>query len=70
MSGDERSMYTLEGGGYPVYVKGVEGVVGTIVIVGVGMDSQQSHGVVVKAVEEYKDLREGFRSPMRSTTIK
>ena len=70
MSGDERSMYTLEGGGYPVYVKGVEGVVGAIVIVGVGMDSQQSHGVVVKAVEEYKDLREGFRSPMRSTTIK
>ncbi|KAF7454162.1 hem degrading domain containing protein [Pyrenophora tritici-repentis] len=70
MSGDERSMYTLEGGGYPVFVKGVEGVVGTIVIVGLGMDSQQSHGVVIKAVEEYKDLREGFRSPMRSTTIK
>ncbi|CAA9958235.1 hypothetical protein CFE70_001780 [Pyrenophora teres f. teres 0-1] len=70
MGGDERSMYTLEGGGYPVFVKGVEGVVGTIVIVGLGMDSQQSHGVVIKAVEEYKDLREGFRSPMRSTTVK
>ncbi|RMZ69703.1 hypothetical protein GMOD_00010265 [Pyrenophora seminiperda CCB06] len=70
MSGDERSTYTLEGGGYPVYVKGVEGVVGTIVIVGLGMDSQQSHAILIKAVEEYKDLREGFRSPMRSTTLK
>jgi hypothetical protein len=34
------------------------------------MDSEQAHGVVVKAIEEYKDLREGFRSPMRSMTVK
>ncbi|CAG5188034.1 uncharacterized protein ALTATR162_LOCUS11853 [Alternaria atra] len=70
MSGDEWSKYTIEGGGYPVFVKGVEGVVGAIVVVGVGMDSEQAHGVVVKAIEEYKDLREGFRSPMRSMTVK
>jgi uncharacterized protein (UPF0303 family) len=70
MSGDEWSKYTIEGGGYPVFVKGVEGVVGAIVVVGLGVDSEQAHGVVVKAVEEYKDLREGFRSPMRSMTVK
>jgi uncharacterized protein (UPF0303 family) len=70
MSGDEWAKYTIEGGGYPVFVKGVEGVVGAIVVVGVGVGSEQCHGVVVKAVEEYKDLREGFRSPMRSMTVK
>jgi uncharacterized protein (UPF0303 family) len=70
MSGEEWAKYTIEGGGYPVYVKGVEGVIGAIVVVGVGMESEQAHGVVVKAVEEYKELREGFKSPMRSMTAK
>lgn len=70
MSGDEWSKYTIEGGGYPVFVKGVEGVVGAIVLVGADMDGAQAHGVVVRAIEEYKDLREGFRSPMRSMTVK
>ncbi|KAH5678713.1 hypothetical protein HBI20_043430 [Parastagonospora nodorum] len=70
MSGDEWSKYTIEGGGYPVFVKGVEGVVGAIVVVGGDMDGQQAHGVVIRAIEEYKDLREGFRSPMRSMTVK
>lgn len=68
MSGEEWSKYTVEGGGYPIYVKGVEGVVGAVVVVGI--DSELAHGVIVKAVEEYKDLREGFRSPMRSMTVK
>jgi uncharacterized protein (UPF0303 family) len=70
MSGDEWSKYTVEGGGYPVYVKGVEGVIGSIVVVGTDMDGTQAHGIVVRAIEEYKDLREGFRSPMRSMTVK
>lgn len=70
MSGDEWSKYTVEGGGYPVFVKGVEGVTGAIVVVGLEMDGVQAHGVVVRAIEEYKDLREGFRSPMRSMTVK
>lgn len=69
MSGDEWAKYTVEGGGYPIFVKGVEGVVGAIVVVG-GMEGEQAHGVVVKAVEEYRDLRDGFRSPMRSMTVK
>lgn len=68
MSGDEWAKYTIEGGGFPVFVKGVEGCVGAIVVVGI--DGEQAHGVVVKAIEEYKDLREGFKSPMRSMTVK
>lgn len=68
MSGDEWSKYTIEGGGYPVFVKGLEGCVGAIVLV--GMEAEQAHGIIVKAVEEYRDLREGFRSPMRSMTVK
>jgi uncharacterized protein (UPF0303 family) len=71
MSGDEWSKYTIEGGGYPVFVKGVEGVVGAIVVVSTDMDGPQTHGMVVRAIEEYKELREGFKSPMgRSMTVK
>ena len=68
MSGDEWGKYTIEGGGYPVFVKGVEGCVGAIVVAGV--DGEHAHGIIVKAIEEYKDLREGFKSPMRSMTVK
>jgi uncharacterized protein (UPF0303 family) len=64
-----RKEYEIRGGGYPVYVKGVEGVVGAIVVA--GLDGDLAHGVVVKAIEEYKELRDGYRSPMRSmTTLK
>jgi hypothetical protein len=45
----------------------VEGVVGAIVVVGEG---ERAHGCVVRAIEEYRDLREGFRSPMRSQTVR
>lgn len=68
MSGDEWAKFTIEGGGYPVFVKGVEGCVGAIVVA--GLDGEQAHGVIVKAVEEYKVLREGSKSPMRSLTVK
>jgi uncharacterized protein (UPF0303 family) len=64
-----KARFTLEGGGYPVFVKGVEGCVGCIVVVA-EVDGEQAHGVVVKAIEEYKELRDGFRSPMRSMTMK
>jgi hypothetical protein len=70
MSGDEWSKYTIEGGGYPIFVKGVEGVVGAVVVVGADLDGMQAHGVIVRAIEEYKDLRDGFRSPMRTMTVK
>ncbi|KAF2012836.1 hypothetical protein BU24DRAFT_351768 [Aaosphaeria arxii CBS 175.79] len=68
VSGEERGKYTVEGGGYPVFVKGVEGVVGAIVVA--GLEGEQAHGCIVKAVEEYRELRDGFRSPMRSVTGK
>jgi len=64
-----KARFSCEGGGYPVFVKGVEGCVGCIVVVA-DVDGEQAHGVVVKAVEEYKELRDGFRSPMRSMTMK
>lgn len=70
MSGEEWSKYTIEGGGYPVFVKGVEGVVGAITVAGADIDGVYAHSIVVKAVEEYKELREGFRSPMRTVTAK
>ncbi|KAL6160372.1 hypothetical protein ACJQWK_09334 [Exserohilum turcicum] len=70
MSGEEWTKYTIEGGGYPVFVKGVEGVVGAIAIAGPDIAGVNAHSLVVKAVEEYKELREGFRSPMRSMTVK
>ncbi|ORY06749.1 hypothetical protein BCR34DRAFT_604098 [Clohesyomyces aquaticus] len=67
---EERGKYSIHGGGFPVFVKGVEGVVGVIVVS--GLTQEQDHGVVVKAVEEYRELREGFKSPGvgRSMTIK
>lgn len=67
--GDEgRRAYAIKGGGYPVFVKGVEGVTGVIVVA--GLEGDLAHGVIVKAIEEYKELRDGFKSPMRTTTIK
>lgn len=68
MSGDEWAKYTIEGGGYPVFVKGVEGCVGAIVVV--GLEGEQAHGLIVKAIEEYRELREGLKSPHRGATIK
>lgn len=67
----ERAKYALEGGGYPIFVKGVEGVMGAIVIA--GLDGDQAHQVLVKALDEYRELRNDFRSPVQratSTTIK
>lgn len=64
-----KGRFSLEGGGYPVFVKGLEGCVACIVVVA-DVDGEQAHGVVVKAIEEYKELRDGFRSPMRSMTMK
>jgi len=67
MSGDEWAKYTIEGGGYPVFVKGVEGSVGSIVVVGV--DSEQAHGLVVQAIKEYRELREGAKGLPKSMSM-
>jgi uncharacterized protein (UPF0303 family) len=66
-SGEEGRMYSCEGGGYPIFVKGVEGVVGAIVLA--GLDGEEAHGRLVRAVVEYKELRNDFRSPMRDRAM-
>ena len=67
VGGEERGKYSCEGGGYPVFVKGVEGVVGAIVLA--GLDGEEAHGRLVQAVIEYKELRNDFRSPMRERAM-
>jgi len=69
LAGDERARYTCEGGGYPVFVKGFEGVAGAVALAG-ALDGEQAHMVLLKALEEYRELRNDFRSPMRSATLK
>jgi uncharacterized protein (UPF0303 family) len=69
MADTERGKYTIEGGGYPIFVKGVEGVVGAISVVG-PLGGAKAHQVLVKALEEYKELRNDYaKSPMRSATV-
>lgn len=64
---EDRAKYSCEGGGYPIFVKGVEGVVGAIVLA--GLDGEEAHGRLVKAVVEYKELRNDYRSPMRDRAL-
>lgn len=65
----ESGAYTIEGGGYPVFVKGVEGVVGAIVLAGLE-DGEKAHQMLVKTLEEYRELRNEYKSPMRAMTMK
>ncbi|KAJ7279103.1 DUF336 domain-containing protein [Mycena rebaudengoi] len=43
--------YAIHGGGFPVRVKGVEGVVGVIVVS--GLKQEQDHQVIVETVEAF-----------------
>ncbi|KAH9843650.1 uncharacterized protein C8Q71DRAFT_719391 [Rhodofomes roseus] len=43
--------YAIHGGGFPVRVKGVDGVVGVIVVSGLTM--QEDHEVIVEVIEDY-----------------
>ena len=45
------SVYGCHGGGFPVRVKGVEGVVGVIVVS--GLKQEDDHGVIVDGIREY-----------------
>jgi len=45
------SVYACHGGGFPVRVKGVEGVVGVIVVS--GLKQEDDHGVIVDGIQEY-----------------
>ncbi|KAI0687360.1 hypothetical protein C8Q76DRAFT_803657 [Earliella scabrosa] len=51
MLGDRAGDYAIHGGGCPVRVKDVEGVVGVIVVSGLSM--QEDHEVIVEVIEEY-----------------
>ncbi|KAG1827405.1 uncharacterized protein BJ212DRAFT_1474558 [Suillus subaureus] len=45
------SIYAVHGGGFPVKVKGVEGVVGVIVVS--GLAQEDDHSVIVDGIQEY-----------------
>ncbi|EMD41180.1 hypothetical protein CERSUDRAFT_111733 [Gelatoporia subvermispora B] len=49
--GARASEYAIHGGGFPIRVKGVEGIVGVIVVSGLTM--QEDHEVIVEVIEEY-----------------
>ena len=51
MLGDRAGEYAIHGGGFPIRVKGVEGVVGVIVVS--GLTQQEDHEVIVEVLEEY-----------------
>ena len=45
------SVYAFHGGGFPVRVKSVEGIVGVVVVDGLKHDD--NHGVIVDCIQEY-----------------
>ncbi|EPQ59362.1 DUF967 domain protein [Gloeophyllum trabeum ATCC 11539] len=49
--GDSAGEYAIHGGGFPIKVRKVEGVVGVIVVSGLTME--QDHQVIVESIEEY-----------------
>ncbi|KAI9848620.1 MAG: hypothetical protein M1830_007281 [Pleopsidium flavum] len=49
--GDRAGEYAIHGGGLPVKVKGVEGVVAVVVVS--GMKQEEDHMVVIECMEEY-----------------
>ncbi|KAJ7185489.1 hypothetical protein C8R46DRAFT_1342743 [Mycena filopes] len=49
--GESAGQYAIHGGGFPVRVKGVEGVVGVIVVS--GLKQSWDHQVIVETVEKY-----------------
>lgn len=51
MSPDEASGYAIHGGGFPVRVKGVEGVVAVVVVS--GLKQHEDHGVIVETFMEH-----------------
>ncbi|KAK7012670.1 DUF336 domain-containing protein [Favolaschia claudopus] len=51
MLGDTAGQYAIHGGGMPIRVKGVEGIVGVIVVS--GLKQEWDHQVIVETVERY-----------------
>lgn len=56
MGDAERALYAIHGGGMPIRVKGVEGIVGVIVVS--GLTQEEDHMVIVETVTEFlKELK-------------
>ncbi|KIK61774.1 hypothetical protein GYMLUDRAFT_42817 [Collybiopsis luxurians FD-317 M1] len=51
MLGETAGQYAIHGGGFPIRVKGVEGVIGVIVVSGLKQD--QDHQIIVETIENY-----------------
>lgn len=49
--GEKAGDYAIHGGGWPVRVQGVEGVVAVIVVS--GLKQEQDHGIIIQVVGEY-----------------
>lgn len=56
--GESAGSYAIHGGGWPVRVKGVEGVVAVVVVSGLKQD--QDHQIVVQTVGDYLEQVEGL----------
>ncbi|KAJ3933122.1 MAG: hypothetical protein NXY57DRAFT_1048023 [Lentinula lateritia] len=55
MLGERAGQYAIHGGGFPIRVKGVEGIIGVIVVS--GLKQEQDHQVVVETLENYINNR-------------
>ncbi|KAJ3815249.1 hypothetical protein F5876DRAFT_31097 [Lentinula aff. lateritia] len=55
MLGERAREYAIHGGGFPIRVKGVEGIIGVIVVS--GLKQEQDHQVVVETLEHYINNR-------------
>lgn len=51
MSKEQAGKYAIHGGGVPIRVRGVEGIVGVVIVSGLKQD--QDHGVIMDVIEEY-----------------
>lgn len=50
MSTEQAGKYAIHGGGVPIRVRGVEGIVGVVIVSGLKQD--QDHGVIMDVIEE------------------
>ena len=58
MLGEKAGQYAIHGGGVPVRVRGVEGVVGVVVVS--GLKQHEDHAVVVEGILKIiKELEQG-----------
>lgn len=51
----DASVYACHGGGFPVRVKNVEGIVGVIVVS--GLKQEDDHNVIVEGIQKYLATR-------------